>query len=158
MKNNILDVLMYLYDNFFCDLQQTSQEISAAELEQIGFLPSEIDKTFAWLEELASQKTDYESVATPKHQSIRIYSDDENEKINAECRGFLQFLEHGHMIDPEIREIIILQVMELDCEEFSIEQFVRIILIVLMTRQEQEATITWLELYLEKNNNPAYVE
>ena len=56
MKENMLDVLMYLFENYMDEGPEFSpdQETLATELYQAGFPRGEINKAFSWLEDLTS--------------------------------------------------------------------------------------------------------
>ena len=58
MKENVLDVLMYLFENYMNSEsgQEPDQESIRVELEEAGFHHGEIKKASAWLEGLAEQQ------------------------------------------------------------------------------------------------------
>ena len=55
MKENMLDVLLYLFENYMIEGQefQPDQETLSVELAQAGFADREINKAFDWLEDLS---------------------------------------------------------------------------------------------------------
>ncbi len=150
MKDNVLEVLMFLYDNFLGNSESLEHEISIEELQEYGFMPTEIFKAFDWLENLAKDAPKSEIQQPPSTKSFRIYVPEECEVLNQQCRGFLQFLEYAHIIDPYIRELVVEQILGLETGNLSLEQMTRIILMVLFNQAGYEASISWLELYLEK--------
>ncbi|MCW8873857.1 MAG: DUF494 domain-containing protein, partial [Xanthomonadales bacterium] len=58
MKENVLDVLMYLFENYFYDEpdEQPDRESMEENLHEAGFSNGEIDKAFEWLDGLAEQR------------------------------------------------------------------------------------------------------
>ena len=58
MKENVLDVLMYLFENYFYDEpdEQPDRESMEENLHEAGFSNGEIDKAFRWLDGLAEQR------------------------------------------------------------------------------------------------------
>jgi DNA processing protein len=58
MKETILDVLLFLFENYFYDDPDAVRDRDSLQhgLIQAGFSPAEISKAFDWLEELANQR------------------------------------------------------------------------------------------------------
>ena len=58
MKENVLDVLMYLFENYFYDEpdDEPDRESMEENLHLAGFSNAEIDKAFDWLDGLAEQR------------------------------------------------------------------------------------------------------
>ena len=96
MKENVLDVLMYLFENYLDDDDnetEADRETLTVELEEAGFAKLEINKAFDWLENLARNPPDSEPPITQR-DALRVYAAQELEKLTVECRGFLQYLEN----------------------------------------------------------------
>ena len=58
MKENVFDVLMYLFENYYMDEDSPvtpDRESVQQELSQAGFPTLEIDRAFLWMESLASE-------------------------------------------------------------------------------------------------------
>lgn len=146
MKENILDVLMYLFENYMDDDDQLSfdQESLKVELLAAGFPSVEISKAFNWLEGLAEQQLFAEDGIQTAF-SMRVYLPEECEKLDVECRGFLLFLEQVGVLETLSRELVIDRVMALDIEEFNLEQLKWVILMVLFNQPGQEAAFAWME-------------
>lgn len=144
MKENIFDVLMYLFENYVDDDNQLShdQESLRVELVEAGFPNGEVDKAFTWLEGLAEQRGVHHHQGTA---SIRIYASQECEKIDVECQGFLLFLEQLGVLDVAGREVVIDRVMALETDEFGLEQLKWVVLMVLFNQPGQEAAFEWME-------------
>lgn len=148
MKENVLDVLMYLFENYMDEGPDFNpdQESLVAELAQAGFPKGEIAKAFTWLEGLAALRND--EVAPPTDaslKSLRIYSEEEQKKMDLASRGFLLFLEQGAVLDSAARELVIDRVMALETDEIDLEQLKWIILMVLFNQPGQEQAYAWME-------------
>lgn len=149
MKENVFDVLIYLFENYINDdadeveLNQDREELKH-ELMEAGFQHHAIGKALDWLEGLAELRTGAEQAVAPG-QSIRIYSDLECEKLDAECRGFMLFLEQMGVLDHTTREMVIDRVMALDGNEIDLEQLKWVILMVLFNQPGREAAFAWME-------------
>ena len=65
MKETILDVLLYLFENYFYEDPDAvrDRESLQAGLLQAGFSPTEISKAFDWLDELARERPDVDTRA-----------------------------------------------------------------------------------------------
>ena len=146
MKENILDVLMYLFENYINDEIEfdTDEESLRSELQEAGFRHGEITKAFQWLEGLTGlQNSDVLPPATMG--SLRIYTDKEIEKLDLESRGFLMFLEQTGVLDHATREMVIDRVMALEEDEIDLEQLKWVVLMVLFNQPGHEAAYAWME-------------
>ncbi|MBW3567408.1 MAG: DUF494 domain-containing protein, partial [Proteobacteria bacterium] len=88
MKENLLDVLMYLFENYLDDETeiQPDRDLLRIELEEAGFDRGEVNKAFSWLEGLAADPaTGLQHHAT---SSIRVFNSEELLRIEAERADF----------------------------------------------------------------------
>jgi len=157
MKETVLDVLMYLFDNFVEEDIEFSPDQNAlkTQLKEAGFGGQEVDKAFDWLEGLTLQKDSNESTSSSDKKSMRLFNDAELEKLNAECRGFLLYLEHAGVLNLHERELVIDRVMALETDEINIQQLKWVVLMVLFNQPDKEAAITWMEdiVMVDTNTN-----
>lgn len=167
MQDTALDVILFLFDNYFCQGEgmPASEDEITEELEYIGFGPSKIDRAFSWLLDLAQtnpklpkrlKKYTHRSAATfitPQSKgAVRFYADHEKEKFSEGCLEFLASLEAKKIINPEIREQIILRALLLAEHKISLGAFKRItglVLINLKTYSELEFLLHDLDLNVE---------
>lgn len=157
MYENMVDVLIYLYENYMDGESQppTDQGALEDELSQAGFTNAEIEKALRWLDELAAD------VDTPQYHpdtggSIRIYSDAECAKLDIEARGLLMFLEQNAILDPVSRELVIERVLAIDHASVSVDELKWVVLLVLMNRPGREAAFTQME-DLVYNDEPSLI-
>ncbi len=146
MKENVLDILMYLFEH--C-LESESGEMPdektlRGHLDDAGFLISDIDKAFIWLDELTSAREN-RLQDDLSERSTRIFCDQEIAKMETECRGFLLFLEQTGVLDPTTRELVIDRAMALETPEIDLPQLKWVILMVLFNQPGQEAAFAWME-------------
>lgn len=143
MKENVFDVLIYLFENYMDDETERAQDPDAirSELMEAGFPQSEVNKAFSWLESLAEQ-TPIKTTSTP---SFRIFSAEESIKLDTECRGLLMFLEQSGIVTPANRELILDRVMALSEEVITIENLKWIVLMVLFSQPNQEIAFARME-------------
>ncbi len=156
MKEDILDVLMYLFENYLDnDLPLTDDfQILKDELIEAGFHTSEISKAFAWLEGLVEQK---EVIKHQEATSIRVYLPEESEKLDLECRGFILYLEQIGVLDAANRELVIDRVMALETDDFDLDQLKWVILMVLFNQPSYEAAFTWMENFVYEEEMAGYL-
>lgn len=146
MKQDVFDILLYLFENYMYDDGELEQDRDSLrkELTEAGFRQSEIGKAFDWLEGLAAMQ-DHEVSPATHQRSIRLYADDELERLDSECRGFLLFLEQMGVLDFTTREMVIDRIMALDSDEVDLEQVKWVVLMVLFNQPGQEAAVAWME-------------
>ena len=82
MKENVLDVLMYLFENYFYDEpeEQPDRESMEESLHAAGFSNGEIDKAFEWLDGLAEQRYQPE-FRMQTDAPIRVFNDSETNRL-----------------------------------------------------------------------------
>ena len=147
MKENVLDVLMYLFENYYMDDEvehYPDRESLHVELLEAGFPHGEIDKAFDWLEGLSARQDQPDRTPQTDH-AIRLYTAQECERLDVEGRGFLMFLEQMGVLTAASRELVIDRVMALDADELDLTQLKWIILMVLFNEPGQEAAYAWME-------------
>lgn len=148
MKENVLDILMYLFENYMDDGPEfhPDQETLTTELTQAGFPKGEINKAFSWLEGLSNQRERHTTTLFKGDaSSLRYFTPQELEKLNTEARGFLLFMEQSGLLDTSTRELVIDRVMALDMEEITVDQLKWVVLMVLFNQPGQEHAFTLLE-------------
>lgn len=147
MKETVLDVLMYIFDNYIEeDIEFVpDQEVLKTQLMEAGFRDLQIDKAFAWLEGLASQREQAEAVNLSDVPSVRLFSEQELLKLDAECRGFLIYLEQARVLDSHERELVIDRIMALESDDIDLQQLKWVVLMVLFNQPDKEAAIAWME-------------
>jgi len=149
MKENMLDVLLYLFEHCVDDeLEFTPDEDSIkTKLSAAGFPENEIRKAFDWLESLAQlrEQDNTALITPPKQLTHRIYTAREMDKIDQQSRGLILFLEQMAVLTPTTRELVIDRVMALESGDIDIEGVKWVILMVLFNQPGYEAACTWLE-------------
>jgi Smg protein len=151
MKENVFDVLMYLFENYYLDSEGPNtpdREQVQQELHSAGFPAAEIERAFNWLEDLAS---DTPPPTMQAEQSLRLFSRRESERLDTECRGFLLFLEQMGVLNPTSRELVIDRAMALENEDFDIQQLKWVVLMVLFNQPGEDAAYAWLEDLVYEN-------
>ncbi len=146
MKENVLDLLMYLFENYIYDEpdEEPDRESLGESLEEAGFSSGEINRAFAWLDGLAEQRK-LPELGGHENNPIRIYTEDENRRLDINARGFIMYLENAGVLDPLRREMVIDRLAALETGEIGLEDVKWVILMVLFNQPGQEANYAWME-------------
>jgi len=157
MNENLVDILIYLYENYMDAEEQapTDQAKLHEELAQAGFPEGVIKKAFRWLDELAWRQgaTDYRAHTD---KSIRIFTEREQSRLDMDCQGLLLFLEQNGILDQLSRELAIERALALDSIHITVEELKWIVLLVLMNQPGQESAVARME-DLVYNEAPMYL-
>lgn len=157
----MFDILMYLFENYIhSDAEvMVDHDILTDELSRAGFHQDEIYKALNWLEKLAALQDSeaYRYLARVPGQAIRIYTQQEMQLLDTECRGFLMFLEQVKVLGFSTREMVIDRVMELDTKYFSIDDLKWVVLMVLFNVPGQENAYSQMEdLIFDEQEGPLH--
>jgi len=155
VKENVLDVLMYLFENYMREGVQEGigespevpldQEALASELAEAGFARGEISKAFSWLEGLSPARDQGVELLSAGHGGMRHYHAHERKKLDERCRGFLLQMEMAGVLSTIARELTIDRVMALEIEEISLDQLKWVMWMVLFHQPGQEHAYRILE-------------
>ena len=150
MKDNMLDVLMYIFENYIDDHEQMDDpDVTAltTELGHAGFREGEITKAFEWLEDLSvlCEQDDYPHKINNIVSSTRIYSEQEKQKFAMAAIGFLARLEFYKIITPAVREVILDRAMALESGNIDLDQMKWVAMMVLYNQPGRETNYLWLE-------------
>ncbi len=144
MKETVLDVLMYLFENYqhgeFADTG--NQENLREELTAAGFPLDEVNHAFAWLDGLSNQRQ--HPLIFGLRGSLRIYAREEQARLSVECRGFLLYLEQLGILDSATREVVIDRLMAIE-DEIDLDRVKWVCLLVMVNHPESEAAFEHLE-------------
>lgn len=158
MNESIIDVLIYLYENYMDsdDSVPSDQIMLEEELVQAGFPASEVKKAFDWLDELAWRQGTINYGQAKANHSMRIYNSQEQQRFDLEIQGMLLYLEQAGILDPMSREIVIDRAMAIEIEELTQDDVKWIVLLVLLNRPGQENSFALME-EMVYNDEPEYL-
>ncbi|MDH4165798.1 MAG: DUF494 domain-containing protein, partial [Gammaproteobacteria bacterium] len=147
MKEGVLDILIYLFENYFDaeteDGFEPDRETLKLELEKAGFPGSEVERALCWLEELASDPDRLHP--TPTTRAIRVFAALEQARLDTDCRGYLFHLEQVGILSPTQRELVIDRLMALEGDEIDIDKLKWVVLMVLFSQPGQETAFSRME-------------
>jgi Smg protein len=142
----MFDILVFVFEN--CRQTDVSHdpERVARRLSAAGFDDSEISAALSWLAGVV--RTPQRSVA-PLPESgtaFRAFAPKELAKLDADCRGFLLFLERSGILSPASREHVIERALATAGETLSLDQIKLIVVMVLWSQQAPASQLVAEEL------------
>ena len=146
MKENVLDVLMYLFETYTDTEEEPEPDQNELrdELSRAGFGDTEIDRALDWLDGLTDNHEQFVFNPQTVH-GTRIYSDHESERLDAGCRGFITYLEQIGILSPPQREILVDRLLALETPDIDVEQIKWVVLMVLFSQPGQELAYARME-------------
>jgi Smg protein len=157
MTDSMVDVLIYLFENYMDGEAPppSSPHELMDELQQAGFPNPEVEKAIQWLDDLALMQQE-PSGNPPKLNATRIYTEEEQQRLDLDCRGYLLFLEQNELLDPASRELVIERVLALDSPQITEDELKWTVLLVLMNQPGRETAFARME-ELVYNEHPGYL-
>jgi Smg protein len=152
MKESVLDILIYLFENYFDADQDVAPDLGPSverdtlkdELERAGFVTADVERALQWLEQLSANPARHTEGTAASH-SIRIFDSGEQARLNTESRGYILYLQSIGILNATQRELVIDRLLALEAEELDIEQVKWVVLMVLFTQPGQEAAYFRME-------------
>ena len=146
MKENVLDVLMYLFETYVDTEEEPEADHNELrdELSRAGFGDPEIDRALDWLDGLTDHQENIAYHAQTVH-GTRVYSDFEQERLDVACRGYITYLEQIGILSPPQREILIDRLLALESTDIDVEQIKWVVLMVLFSQPGQELAYARME-------------
>ena len=147
MKESVLDILIYLFENYFdADIElapEPDRDTLKEELERAGFSEREVGRALEWLEQLCA---DPERTGAIQHsRSMRVFDAREQARLDSDCRGYILYLENIGIVNAAQRELVIDRLLALDARQIDIEQVKWVVLMVLFSQPGQENALLRME-------------
>ncbi len=160
MKEDMLEVLIYLFENYIIDGDsfEPGQEELAKELVNVGFPDDEVDKAFVWLEGLLDvcerdpSEVDWQP---PAASSTRFYTKQELDRLKIEGQTLLARLVSAGLLDQFSRETVIDRVIALDSVDVTIDHIKWVVLMVLSNQPGFDEIAEWVEVIVSEDLLPA---
>jgi Smg protein len=144
MNETVLDVLMFLFENYYGTEvhDAANQPTLREELTAAGFDDHEVSHAFRWLRALAEQRS--HSDIGECSGAIRIYAPEEMDLFSTECRGFLHYLEQLGILTATSRELVIDRLLAMT-DEVELDKVKSVCLVVLLGQPGEEEAAWALE-------------
>lgn len=145
MKDNVLDLLIYLFENYLQidEEPRPSRATLKRELEQANFAEPDIERALEWLDGLSREQVGKVAQATAR--AVRIFNSHEAWRLDTDVRGYLLYLENVGILSTVQREVVIDRLMALEADEIDIEQVKWVVLMVLFSQPGQESAYAQME-------------
>jgi len=159
MKEDMLEVLIYLFENYIIDgvSFEPGQDELAKELVGAGFAGEEIDKAFVWLEDLLDICEQEENGRLQQaSSSLRFYTEDEFLRLQIEGQSLLTRLVNVGVLDQFSRETVIDRVMALDSAEVNLDHIKWVVLMVLSNQPGFAEIAEWAEVVVTEDMLPVF--
>jgi len=151
MKENIVDILKYLFESYLDEEfnQIPTDKQVQKELSLAGFKQQNITKAFKWLDDISDIENNLleqdEVVEAVFPNSYRIYNSYELERFSSEAIGFIMYLENKGLLDFNLRETLIEKALALDVDNIDLNLMQWIVLMVFYNISESDAVFAWIE-------------
>lgn len=146
MKENVLDVLIYLIQN--ASLEEDSyaydQDTLKSMLVDAGFEQGEISEAFRWLDDLDQQISEQSQIQF-NPTSTRCFAEAEKNLLDVHCRNYLLGLTNTGLLSINSFELVMDRVIALAEHEISLDQLEWIVLVVLSNQSHEQAAFERLE-------------
>ena len=145
MKDNVLDLLIYLFENYLHIDEEPRPDRAALkrELDKAGFAADDIERALEWLDGLSGDQVG--SVAQATARAVRIFNSQEVLRLDTDVRGYLLYLENVGILSTAQREVVIDRLMALEADEIDIDQVKWVVLMVLFSQPGQESAYAQME-------------
>lgn len=146
MKENVLDILMYLFETYVDTEEdpEPDQNELRLELSRAGFGDSEIERALVWLDGLTDQQQNL-NYGNLSGQGTRIYNEFEHERLDSFCRGYITYLEQIGILSAPQRELLVDRLLALESADIDVEQIKWVVLMVLFSQPGQELAYARME-------------
>jgi len=146
MKENVIDILMYLLQNASQEAEtvEHDQESLKALLQDAGYANGEIHEAFRWLDDLDSQISQQLPIKQAEY-SFRCFSATEEALLDTHCRDYLLGLKNTGILTPNSFELVIDRLLALGSDDIDLSQLEWVVLMVLSNQSDQQEAFQRLE-------------
>ena len=146
----MIDILVYLFENYLPDACP-EPAVLARKLSAAGFESDDISAALSWLDGLAGDEGG-RCLNPLTSDAVRIYDEEEQERLPTPCRGFIAFLEQHDAVDGRLREAIIERALALPDAVVSLDRL-KVIVLAVIWRYRHEVDALILEELLAEDSD-----
>ena len=147
MKETVLDILIYLFENYFdADTElapDPDRDTLRIELERAGFSEGDVERALEWLDQLSVEHA--RSRPIPTARAVRVFSERESAYLDLDSRGYIMYLENIGILSSQQREFVIDRLLALEGTQINIEQVKWVVLMVLFSQPDQQGAYARME-------------
>lgn len=142
----MFDILVYVFENCRqADVSHDPERI-ARKLSAAGFDDMEISAALSWLAGVVRAPQRSLAPLPESSTAFRAFAPKELARLDAECRGFLLFLERSGILSPASREHVIERALATAGDTLSLDQLKLIVVMVLWSQQAPASQLVAEEL------------
>ncbi len=163
----MFEVLVFVYENYWRGDACPQGSQLERKLNAVGFEAQEIQDALAWLNGLRQatgitlqgadaepapdeqdgrvQHTDRQAIEN-SIASMRVFTVAEQNRLGADCLGFIRFLENATVLAPHMREIVVDRAMACGSDPLSLDDLKIIVLMVYWSFGEEPDALVLDEL------------
>ncbi len=146
MNENIIDVLVYLFENYLSENSNLNEQYTKNNiyqgLEQAGFESTTIEHALEWL--LSINDKPHPEI-NQSEDSIRVYSPVEIELLDQEGVDFISYLESSGILTPTTRELLLNGLLNLNTDNVDVDDLQWLALIILFSQPDEEQAFASME-------------
>ncbi|MFC3195029.1 DUF494 domain-containing protein [Marinicella sediminis] len=146
MNENIIDVLVYLFENYLSEQTNLHEQYTKNHiylgLEQAGFEKTTIDSAFNWL--LSINQPDQHTI-NQSADAIRVYAPAEMAMLDREGIDFICYLESSEILSPTTRELLLNGLLNLNADNIDVDDLQWLALIILFSQPDEEQAFASME-------------
>ncbi len=145
MKDNVLDLLIYVFENTMSadEEPRPDRRTLRLALERAGFAEPDVERALEGLDGRAGEQPGKVAEATAR--AVRVFNGQELLRLDTDVRGYLLHLENLRILSGTQRELVIDRLMALEADEIDIEQVKWVVLMVLFSQPGQESAYAQME-------------
>jgi Smg protein len=142
----MFDILVFVFEN--CRQADVSHdpERVARRLSAAGFDDLEISAALSWLAGVVHAPQRSVAPLPESSTAFRAYAPKELARLDADCRGFLLFLERSGILSPASREQVIERALATSGDTLSLDQIKLIVVMVLWGQRAPASQLVAEEL------------
>ena len=147
MKETVLKVLAYLFENHIHGKKQIQTDNADLynELTHLGFPLHTINKALSWIDALQEIQKDAKDFEMVGHRSTRIFTPQEQVRIEFESQNLLLHLKNIGILNPITFELVIDKLLELEHYFIDTHDVQLVILMILSNHPAQKAELARME-------------
>ncbi len=142
----MIEVLVYLFEQYYQTDTTPDQDALAQKLSAAGFGHEDISEALTWLRSLAEREKSVYPTELAGGDSFRAFSSVERDRISPDALGFVTFLEAAGVLTAKTRELVLDQAIAVQEDIVELAKMKVIVLIVLWTQQGNVDAIVLDEL------------
>lgn len=138
MRERVLAIVSFIAQYFLDDRDMMTESDLVEELLAVGFDADEIDAAFCWMESQALSAPLAEAGLGTPSMSYRVFTNEENQAMSAEARGFLTRLRSMGLIDAEVQEEVIAKAVQMAEDEVTLKEIKTITVLAMFANSHNE--------------------